>query len=311
MKTNRAPTAAEALGLVATILQADADLESAKVRAGEAAHTAMLIGGMDFALVALAAAKADPETGKIDPGSLVGDLSPTEAKAEANHYRKAAADLKKAAAAAAVKFKAAAFDDLLTEAEAAGLGAAATIKAAETKAKRLGIKKADKSEAEALASYETLKKRLQRAGERAVKAAEALATGYTMAAPWQESAAKAAKAAEAVAKAATADDAKADAISALAAVESALYAIGFTVADVVGMIGGTATAVAVAKAAEADAAEAIAVANMAKAEADKAKARKAAVAKALTEAMAEDNPATAEAKAAGIKAAEASAEADA
>jgi hypothetical protein len=294
---------------VANILSADSALESAKIKAGEAAHAAMLIGGMDFALVALAAAKADPESGKIDAGSLVGDMSPAEAKDEATRYHKAAADLKKAATAAAVKFKAAAFDDLLAEAEADGLGAASAVKVAEAKAKTMGIKKADKTEAAALAVYETLKKRLQRAGERAVKAAEALAMGYTMATPWQESAAKAAKAAEAVSKAAKVDDAKADAVTALAAVEATMYALGYTVADVIGLIGGTATAVAVAKAAEADAAEAIAVANMATAEADKAKARKAAVAKALNEAMAEDNPATAEAKAAGVKAAEAKAKA--
>ena len=292
-----------ALSLVSAILSADAVLESAKVRAGEAAHSAMLIGGMDFSVLDLAAVKADPETGKVAAGSLVGDMSPAEAKAEAIRFKKAAADLKKAAAAAAVKFKADAFDELLSEAEAGGLGVAAALKAAEAKAKALGIKKADKAEAEALAAYETLKKRLQRAGERAVKAAEALAMGYTTASPWQETAAKAAKAADAVAKAAKADDAKADALAALAAVEATMYAIGYTVADVVGMIGGTATAIAVATAAEADAAEAIAVANMAKAEADKAKARKAAVAKALNEAMAEDNPATAEAKAAGVVAA--------
>ena len=30
-----------------------------------------------FALMALAAAKADPESGKIEPGSLVGDMHPS------------------------------------------------------------------------------------------------------------------------------------------------------------------------------------------------------------------------------------------
>jgi hypothetical protein len=120
---------------VGAILSADAALESAKIKAGESAHAAMCIGGMDFSVLDFLAVKADPETGKVEAGALVGDMSPAEAKSEAAYFKKAAADLKKAAAAAAVKFKAAAFDELLSEAEAAGLGVAAALKAVEAKAK--------------------------------------------------------------------------------------------------------------------------------------------------------------------------------
>jgi hypothetical protein len=65
---------------VGAILSADAALESAKVKAGAAAHDAMCIGGMDFSVLDFLAVKADPETGKVEAGALVGDMSPAEAK---------------------------------------------------------------------------------------------------------------------------------------------------------------------------------------------------------------------------------------